>query len=50
MVYSEHLFGRENKLILIFVKKKTIYFIYVSTLSLSSDTPEEGNGPHYRWL
>jgi hypothetical protein len=27
-----------------------IYLIYVSTLSLSSDTPEEGAGSHYRWL
>jgi hypothetical protein len=26
------------------------YFIYMSTLSLSSDTPEEGIGSHYRWL
>jgi hypothetical protein len=26
------------------------YFMYVSTLLLSSDTPEEGNGSHYRWL
>jgi hypothetical protein len=27
-----------------------IYFMYVSTLSLSSDTPEEVTGSHYRWL
>jgi len=27
-----------------------IYFMYVSTLSLSSDSPEEGIGSHYRWL
>jgi hypothetical protein len=27
-----------------------IYFIYVSTLSLSSDTPEEGIRSHYRWV
>jgi hypothetical protein len=27
-----------------------IYFMYVSTLSLSSDTPEEGIRSHYRWL
>ena len=27
-----------------------IYFIYVDTLSLSSDTAEEGIGSHYRWL
>jgi hypothetical protein len=24
--------------------------MYLSTLSLSSDTPEEGIRPHYRWL
>jgi len=27
-----------------------IYFMYVSTLELSSDTPEEGIRSHYRWL
>ena len=27
-----------------------IYFTYVSTLLLSSDTPDEGVGSHYRWL
>jgi hypothetical protein len=27
-----------------------IYFMYMSTLSLSSDTPEEGIRSHYRWL
>jgi hypothetical protein len=26
------------------------YLFYVSILSLSSDTPEEGIGLHYRWL
>jgi uncharacterized membrane protein YecN with MAPEG domain len=26
------------------------YFIYMSTLSLSSETPEEGILSHYRWL
>jgi hypothetical protein len=31
-------------------KKKSIYFMYVSTLSMSSDTPEEGIGSCYRWL
>jgi len=31
-------------------KKKKIYFMYVSTPSLSSDTPEEGIGSHYRRL
>jgi hypothetical protein len=30
--------------------KKRIYFMYVSTLSMSSDTPEEGVRSHYRWL
>ena len=25
-------------------------FIYISTLMLSSETPEEGFGSHYRWL
>jgi hypothetical protein len=29
---------------------KIIYFIYMSTLHLSSDTPEDGIGSHYRWL
>jgi hypothetical protein len=27
-----------------------ISFMYMSTLSLSSDTPEEGTRSHYRWL
>jgi hypothetical protein len=27
-----------------------IYFMYVSTLLLSSGTPEEGIGSYYRWL
>jgi hypothetical protein len=27
-----------------------MYYIYVSTLLLSSDTPEEGIRFHYRWL
>jgi len=27
-----------------------IYLFYISTLSLSSDTPEEGIRPHYGWL
>ena len=31
-------------------KKRFIYFIYRSTLSLSSHTPEEGVRSHYRWL
>jgi hypothetical protein len=33
-------------------KKKDlfIYFMYVGTLSLFSDTPEEGIRSHYRWL
>jgi hypothetical protein len=29
---------------------KNTYFMYVSTLLLSSDTPEEDIGFHYRWL
>ena len=33
-----------------FFKKRIIYLLFVSTLSLSSDTPEEGVRPHYRWL
>ena len=32
------------------LKKRFIYFIYRSTLSLSSHTPEEGVRSHYRWL
>jgi hypothetical protein len=31
-------------------KKKIICFIYMSTQSLSSATPEEGIRSHYRWL
>jgi hypothetical protein len=27
-----------------------IYFMYISSPLLSSDTPEEGIGSHYRWL
>jgi hypothetical protein len=27
-----------------------IYLIYVSTISLSSDTPEEVIGSNYKWL
>jgi hypothetical protein len=30
--------------------QRFIYFMYVSTPLLSSDTPEEGITPHYRWL
>jgi hypothetical protein len=33
-----------------FFKDLFIYFMYMSTLSLSSGTPEEGIGSHYRWL
>ena len=33
----------------IILKDLFIYFTYVGTLSLSSDTPEEGIGFHYRW-
>jgi hypothetical protein len=38
-----------TNLFIIFLKY-FIYFIYVSTPLLSSDTPEEGIRPHYRWL
>jgi hypothetical protein len=35
----------------LFFKRITFtYLFYMSTLSLSSDTPEEGIGSHYRWL
>jgi hypothetical protein len=27
-----------------------IYFMYASTMALSSDTPEEGIRSHYKWL
>jgi hypothetical protein len=37
-------------LLFFFKKKRIIYFIYVSTLLLFLDTPEEGIKPHYRWL
>jgi hypothetical protein len=30
--------------------KTKLYFIYMSTLALSSDHPEEGLRSHYRWL
>jgi hypothetical protein len=32
------------------LKKILFYFMYMSTLLLSSDTPEQGVGFHYRWL
>jgi hypothetical protein len=32
------------------IKKRFIYLMYVSTLQLSSDTPEEGIRSHYRGL
>jgi hypothetical protein len=35
--------------ILIFFKR-CIYLMYLNTLSLSTNTPEEGIGSHYRWL
>jgi hypothetical protein len=31
------------------IKKKKKKKMYMSTLSLSSDTPEEGIRSHYRW-
>jgi hypothetical protein len=44
-LYRETL-SQKNK-----TKQKKIYLFYVaSTLSLSSDTPEEGIRFHYRWL
>jgi hypothetical protein len=33
-----------------FKKDLFIHFISMSTLLLSSDTPEEGTVSHYRWL
>jgi hypothetical protein len=30
--------------------RRFIYFMYMSTLSLSSNIQEEGIGSHYRWL
>jgi hypothetical protein len=33
-----------------FFKDLVISFMYVNTLSLSSDTPKEGIRSHYRWL
>jgi hypothetical protein len=35
---------------LLYIYVYFMYFMYVSTLSLSSDTPEEGIGSHYRGL
>ena len=40
----------DNRVKLFFFLKDIFYLFYVSTLSLSSDTPEEGIGSHYRWL
>jgi hypothetical protein len=37
-------------LLLLLLLLRFIYFMYMSTLSLSSDTPEEGIRSHYRWL
>ena len=34
---------------IVFFKDLLIYFMYMSTVSLSSDTPE-GIKSHYRWL
>jgi hypothetical protein len=43
--------GRVSFLTFILKKKDLfIHLMYVSTLSLSSDTPEKGIGSHYRWL
>jgi hypothetical protein len=38
--------GKEQVLFYLFV----CLFVYMSTLSLSSDTPEENIISHYRWL
>ena len=43
---GQHLTSLKKKREVYFI----IYFMYVSTLSLSSDIPEEGIGPHYRQL
>jgi hypothetical protein len=42
--------GKRKCNVSFFFKKIFIYFIYVSTLLLSSDTPEEDFISHYRWL
>jgi hypothetical protein len=36
--------------IYLFIIYLYIYFMHMSTLPLSSDTPEEDIGFHYRWL
>jgi len=37
-------------LLLLFFLKIYLFILYMSTLSPSSDTPEEGIRSHYRWL
>ena len=39
-----------SNLFMVFFKDLLTDFIYSSTLSLSSDTAEEGIGSYYRWL
>ena len=39
-----------NPAILFFFFLSLDLFMYTSTLLLSSDTPEEGTGSHFRWL
>jgi hypothetical protein len=38
------------KIVPIFFKDLFVYFMYLSTLQLSSDAPEEGVRSYYRWL
>ena len=40
----------KGKITFALFKDLFIYLMYVSTLSVSSDTPEMGIGSHYRWL
>ena len=47
---SRHIMNKYNKFLFSFFFLKFICLIYMSILSLSSDTPEEGIWSHYRWL
>jgi hypothetical protein len=49
-VWVEGSTGSRPTVYLFFFFLRFIYFMYVSTLSLSSDTPEEGIRSHYGWL
>jgi hypothetical protein len=42
--------GKERAFCFCFFKDLFIYFMYMSTPLLSSDTPEEGIRSHHRWL